>query len=73
MSANTNNLNVLCLQETHRGQDDNRLRVPGMKLVAERPHDKYGSAIFVKTGTHVHSTAVHAECDIMYYVLHLTL
>ncbi|XP_071476748.1 uncharacterized protein [Diadema antillarum] len=55
---------VLCLQETHRGQDDNRPRVPGMKLVAERPHDKYGSAIFVKTGTHVRSTAVYAENNI---------
>ncbi|XP_071483046.1 uncharacterized protein [Diadema antillarum] len=55
---------VLCLQETHRGQDDNRPRVPVMKLVAERPHDKYGSAIFVKTGTHVRSTAVYAENNI---------
>ena len=36
----------LCLQETHRGERKARPRIPGMTLVAERPHDKYGSAIF---------------------------
>ena len=30
---------VLCLQETHRGQQQNRPKIPGMKLAIERPHD----------------------------------
>ena len=33
----------LCLQETHRGARKARPRIPGMILVAERPHDKYGA------------------------------
>ena len=38
----------LCLQETHRGTRKVRPRIPGMTLVAERPYDKYGSAIFIR-------------------------
>ena len=55
---------VLCLQETHRGQDDIRPRVPGMRLVAERPHEQYGSAIYVKSGIRVYSTKVSADNNI---------
>ena len=40
--------NCLCLQETHRGERKVRPKIPGMTLVAERPHDKYGSAIFIR-------------------------
>ena len=47
----TNICDVLCLQEIHRGFDYNRPKINGMMLVIERPHEKYGSAIFVKTGT----------------------
>ncbi|XP_038058777.1 uncharacterized protein LOC119730062 [Patiria miniata] len=45
-----NNCDILCLQETHRGPARNRPRIPGMTLIIERPHDQYGSAIFVRSG-----------------------
>ena len=42
-----------------------RPRIPGMTLVAERPHDKYGSAIFIRDDLKVKSISVtaanHAE------------
>ena len=47
----TNICNVLCIQEIHRGFNYNHPKINGMTLVVERPHEKYGSAIFVKTGT----------------------
>ena len=37
----------LCLQETHRSERKARPRIPGMTLVEERPHDNYGSVIFI--------------------------
>ena len=46
---------VLCLQETHWGPQSYRPKVNGMICIAELPHDKYGSAIFVKEGTTVES------------------
>ena len=42
---------VLCLQETHRGSNDCRPTIPGMVLIAESPHPKYGSAMFAKANT----------------------
>ena len=42
------NCRILCLQETHRGPTNNRPRIVGMRLAIERPHEKYGSAMFVK-------------------------
>ena len=36
----------LCLQETHRTPNLSRPKIAGMPLVAERPHNKYGYAIF---------------------------
>ena len=50
----------LCLQETHRGERKARPRIPGMTLVAERPHDKYGSAIFIRDDLKVKSISVTA-------------
>ena len=50
----------LCLQETHRGARKARPRIPGMTLVAERPHDKYGSAIFIRDDLKVKSIYVTA-------------
>ena len=35
-------------------------RIPGMTLVAERPHDKYGSAIFIRDDLKVKSISVTA-------------
>ena len=49
----------LRLQETHRGAKA-RPRMPGMTLVAERPHDKYGSAIFIRDDLKVESISVTA-------------
>ena len=55
----------LCLQETYRGAIKARPRIPGMPLVAECPHDKYGSVIFIRDNLKVKSiyaTAVnHVE------------
>ena len=42
--------NILCLQETYRSSRHNRPKVPGMDLVAEIPHQKHGSAIYVRSG-----------------------
>ena len=38
----------LCLQETHRSQTQATPGIPGMPLVAERPHNKYESAVFIR-------------------------
>ena len=46
----TTNCDILCLQETHRGPTRVRPRISGMTLIAERPHDQYGSAIFARNG-----------------------
>ena len=50
---------VLCLQETHRGPQSHWSKVNGMTCIAELPHDKYGSAIFVKEETTVES--IHTD------------
>lgn len=39
---------MLLLQETLRGKDQNRPKINGMKLILERPHNKYEIATFVK-------------------------
>ena len=38
----------LCLQETHRPTNLTRPKIAGMSLVAEHPHNKYGSAILIR-------------------------
>ena len=50
----------LCLQETHRGARKARPRIPGMTLVAEHPHAKYGSTIFIRDNLKVKSISVTA-------------
>ena len=45
-----NNCDLLCLQETHR--------IPRMTLIAERPHDQYGSAIFAREGLTVDKSSL---------------
>ena len=50
----------LCLQETHRGARKARPRIPGMTLVAERPHVKYGSTIFIRDNLKLKSISVTA-------------
>ena len=44
----------LCLQETHRSKDQARPKIPGMALVAERPH-KHGSSVFIRDGLQVNN------------------
>ena len=55
---------VLCLQETHRGSDNNRPSIPGMVLAIERPHRQYGSAIFVKASLVMEATSVSEDDNI---------
>ena len=38
----------LCLQETHRAKDQARPKIPGMTLVAERPHNKHGALFLLE-------------------------
>ena len=40
--------NWLCLQETHRPTNLSRPNIAGMSVVAERPHNKYGSDILIR-------------------------
>jgi len=63
---------VLCLQETHRGSDNNRPTIPGMVLVAERPHRQYGSAIFVKAGSVIEAMSVSEDDDIEVLTIELS-
>ena len=55
---------VLCLQETHRGSNNNRPSIPGMVLATERPHQQYGSAIFVKENSVIEVTSVSEDDNI---------
>ena len=48
---------VLCVQETHRGLKEVRPNIRGMSLVAEIPHEQYGSAIFVRNNCICDSTS----------------
>jgi exonuclease III len=59
-----NNCDALLLQETHRGIEGVRPRVEGMKLILERPHDKYGSAVFVRENITVDSACLTCTDDI---------
>ena len=55
----------LCLQpdqETHRAKD--RASIPGMALVAERPHNKHGSSVFIRDGLKVNSISVCEEDNV---------
>lgn len=55
---------ALYAQETHRVKHHNRPKVNGMKLVVERPRQKYGNAIFVRPNTNITSTNVTENKDI---------
>ena len=48
----------LCLHETHRSKDKARPRIPGMALVAERPHNKHGSSVFIRGSLKVNNISV---------------
>lgn len=55
---------VICVRETHRGKDHQRPEIPGMSLIAEIPHLKYGSAIFAKPSLSVGTTSCESSDDI---------
>ena len=61
----------LCLQETHRAKDQARPKIPGMTLVAERPHNKHGSSIFVRDGLKVNSISVCEEENVEFITVEL--
>jgi len=48
---------MLCVQKVHRNEVNPRPKIPGMNLVIELPHSKYGSAIYPKPGLMVKSAA----------------
>ena len=54
----------LCLQETHRSKDQTRPRIPGMALVAERPHNKHGSSVFIRDGLKMNNISVCEEGNV---------
>ena len=54
----------LGLQETHRSKDQARPRIPGMALVAEPPHKKHGSSVFIRDGLKVNNIYVCEEGNV---------
>jgi len=58
------NCEVLCLQETLRGIEHKRPHIKDMTLIIERPHKKYGSALFVKENTQKKSAFMSCANDI---------
>ena len=63
------NSQVLCLQETHQGPNNKRQTITGMKAAIERPHEKYGSAIYVKPDLVITSTSL-TENNVVVVVRH---
>ena len=61
----------LCLQETHRAKSQARPKIPGMTLVAERPHNKHGSSVFVRDGLKVNSISVCEEENVEFITVEL--
>jgi len=55
---------VLCIQKTHRALHNNRPKISGIQPVIERPHDKYGSAIFVRPNLNIISVKLSKELNI---------
>ena len=74
-----------CLQETHRTKDQARPRMPGVVLVAERPHNKdvwygacswtsnnkHGSSVFVRDGLKMNSLSVCEEENVEFITVQL--
>jgi len=63
---------IICIQETHRGIDRNKPKIRGMKLVAEIPHNKHGSAIFTKPMLEIMSSDVTNVGGIEFLTIELT-
>ena len=58
----------LCL---HRAKDHARPKIPGMTLVAERPHNKHRSTVFVRDGLKVISISVCEEENVEFITVEL--
>ena len=56
--------NSLCLQETHRAPHLARSKIPGMTLIAERLHIKYGSAILIRSDLKVKGVSVWEQDNV---------
>ena len=54
----------LCLQETHRAPHLARLKTPGMTLIDERPHIKYGRAILIRRDMGVKGVSVWEQDNV---------
>ena len=54
----------LCLQETHRAPHLARPKIPGMTLIAERPHINYGSAILIRSDLKVKGVSVWEQDNV---------
>ena len=54
----------VCLQETHRAQYQARPKIPGMTLIIERPHIKYGSAILIRSDLKVKGISVWEQDNV---------
>ena len=54
----------LCLQETDRAKDQAMPGIPGMALVAERPHNKHEGHVFVRDGLKVNRMYVCEEDNV---------
>ena len=54
----------LCLQETHRAPHLARPKIPGMTLIAKRPHIKYGSAILMRSDLKVKGVSVWEQDNV---------
>ena len=61
----------LCLQETHRAKDVAKPNIPGMTLVAERPHIKHGNSVFVRDDLKVNSISVCEEENVKFINMEL--
>ena len=61
----------LCPQETHRAKDQASSSIPGMALVAERPHNKHGCSVFVRDGLKVNSISVCEEDNVEFITVEL--
>ncbi|VVC36851.1 Hypothetical protein CINCED_3A001314 [Cinara cedri] len=61
--CSTTACDILCVQETHRDAGKRKPTISGMRMVIERPHKKYGSAIFVRPELEIVSVGLTEESD----------
>ena len=62
---------TLPLSMSPRNTPSQRPKIPGMTLVAERPHNKHGSSVFVRDGLKVNSISVCEEENVQFITVEL--